>query len=74
MVMCTSRSMVKAPGPSPSTDDAVLALRRDGVARIRDWGVLTDSIEKESDAVPPRLAENALFHIERARGDGALSR
>ena len=25
--------------PSPSTNDAVLALRRDGVARIRDWGV-----------------------------------
>ena len=34
--------------PSPSTNDAVLALRRDGVARIRDWGVLTDSIEKKA--------------------------
>ena len=34
--------------PSPSTNDAVLALRRDGVARIADWGVLTDSIEKKA--------------------------
>jgi hypothetical protein len=34
--------------PSPSSNDAVLALRRDGVARIRDWGVLTDSIEKKA--------------------------
>ena len=32
----------------PSSDDAVLALRRDGVARIRDWGVLTDRIEKKA--------------------------
>ena len=34
--------------PSPSTNDAVLSLRRDGVARIRDWGVLTDSIAKKA--------------------------
>ena len=34
--------------PPPTSDDAVLALRRDGVARIRDWGVLTDSIEKKA--------------------------
>ncbi|CAH0375772.1 unnamed protein product [Pelagomonas calceolata] len=34
--------------PSPSTNDAVLALRRDGVARIRDWGVLTDGIAKKA--------------------------
>ena len=34
--------------PEPSSHDAVLALRRDGVARIRDWGVLTDSIEKKA--------------------------
>ena len=32
----------------PSSDDAVLALRRDGVARIRDWGVLTDSISRKA--------------------------
>ncbi len=34
--------------PAPSTNDAVLALRRDGVARIKDWGALTDSIEKKA--------------------------
>ena len=34
--------------PAPTSDDAVRALRRDGVARIRDWGVLTDSIEKKA--------------------------
>ena len=32
----------------PTSDDAVLALRRDGVARIRDWGVLTDSISRKA--------------------------
>ena len=32
----------------PSSNDAVLALRRDGVARIRDWGVLTDSISRKA--------------------------
>ena len=34
--------------PSPSTNDAVLSLRRDGVASIKDWGVLTDRIEKKA--------------------------
>ena len=34
--------------PPPSTNDAVLALRRDGVAHIKDWGVLTDGIEKKA--------------------------
>ena len=34
--------------PSPSTNDAVLALRRDGVARVGDWGVLTDSISQKA--------------------------
>ena len=37
-------------------------------------GASSRMASKESDAVPPRLAENALFHIERARGDGASRR
>ena len=34
--------------PPPSTNDAVLSLRRDGVARIDNWKFLTDSISRKA--------------------------
>ena len=34
--------------PAPTSDDAVRALRRDGIVRIDDWKFLTDSIEKKA--------------------------